>query len=367
MQITRIRVSSQFIDSETGKVRNPGETIEITDADRAKSIVANHLGNLLGITHTWCETTKQPKILVYISLLARIGGIETAIKNMAKAFQDRNLVFIVKQYDDEESLFDLGKNHKVILDSPENRYQGGVLLIMNFDGAAFIGDRAKVKKAYEFCHCDWNGLKEINCRLSLSKYPGAKYISVSETSKKGLKDVWGEDSTIVPNILMPFDISKPTTFLFMSRATEEKGVDVLLDMLKRFDEKGKDYVVFLCSQIYQAKPEIQRRITANDKIVLVPASRHARKLLLASDYLVQLSQSESYCYAVREALTAGVPCIVSDIPELKKTIKNGKNGYVVKRDLSNLDVDKIFDNIPKLEAYKEKISPLWEKIMDGTL
>ena len=367
MQITRIRVSSQFIDSETGKVRNPGETIEITDADRAKSIVANHLGNLLGITHTWCETTKQPKILVYISLLARIGGIETAIKNMAKAFQDRNLVFIVKQYDDEESLFDLGKNHKVILDSPENRYQGDVLLIMNFDGAAFIGDRAKAKKVYEFCHCDWNGLKEINCKLKLSKYPGAKYIAVSETCKKGLKDVWGENSTVVTNILLPTDIAKPISFLFMSRATEEKGVDVLLDMLKKFDEAGKDYVVFLCSQIYQAKPEIQRRITANGKIVIIPASRYANKLLLAADYLVQMSSSESYCYAVREALGAGVPCIVSDIPELRKVIKDGKNGYVVKRDLSNLDIDKIFNQIPSPYGYTEEISPLWEKIMDGEL
>ena len=367
MNLVKLTVKSQFIDSKTGNLCLPGSTIEITDIERAKNIVSSHLGELSEISSTWSETTKQPRILVYISFLARIGGIETAIKNMVKAFKNRNLVFIVKSYDDAESLFELGQSHKVILDAPWQKYEGDIMLIMNFDGADFIGDRAKVKKVYEFCHCDWNGLKEINCKLKLSKYPGAKYIAVSETCKKGLKDVWGENSTVVPNILFPTDIVKPISFLFMSRATEEKGVDVLLDMLKKFDEAGKDYVVFLCSQIYQAKPEIQRRITANGKIVIIPASRYANKLLLAADYLVQLSSSESYCYAVREALGAGVPCIVSDIPELRKVIKDGKNGYIVKRDLSNLDIDKIFNQIPSPDGYTEEISPLWEKIMDGEL
>lgn len=367
MNLVKIRVNAQFVDSKTGKLRRPGEIIEVTSLARAKKIISSRLGTLIEITSTWFQTTKQPKILVYISLLASIGGIETAIKNMAKAFPDRNFCFIVKNYDNIESIFELGERFSVIIDEPGMRYKGDILFIMNFDGADYLGDRAEVKKAYEFCHCDWNGLIEVGTKLKLAKYPGAKYVTVSETCKKGLKDVWGEDSVIVPNILNKVDTSKTVTFLFMSRATCEKGVDTMLDMLNEFDEEGRDYIALVCSQIYQATPEIQRRLTANDRIINIPASRYARKLLKSADYLVQLSATESYCYAVREALSVGVPCIVSDIPELKKVVKDGENGYVLKRDLSNLDSDKIFNNIPKPKPYVEKISPKWEKLLDGTL
>ena len=91
-------------------------------------------------------------------------------------------------------------------------------------------------------------------------------------------------------------------------------------------------------------------------------------LLKGADYLVQLSYNESYCYSVREALQHRVPCIVSDIPELKKVIKDGKNGYTIKDDFTNLDVDKIFNSKPVIkEAYKEEVPKIWEQVLEGKL
>ena len=82
--------------------------------------------------------------------------------------------------------------------------------------------------------------------------------------------------------------------------------------------------------------------------------------------LIQLSKNESYCYSVREALQAGVPCLVSDIPELRKLIKDGENGYVYHEDM---DIEKIFNKSlkDKMKKYDEEVSPLWEKVLKGEL
>ena len=47
-------------------------------------------------------------------------------------------------------------------------------------------------------------------------------------------------------------------------------------------------------------------------------------------------------------------------------MKDGQNGYVYKE---GMDIEKIFDRKLKanMEAYDEKIDPLWEKVLDGEL
>ena len=57
---------------------------------------------------------------------------------------------------------------------------------------------------------------------------------------------------------------------------------------------------------------------------------------------------------------------MSDIPELRKLIKNGKNGYIYKEDM---DIEKLFDKSlkAKMKAYDEDIDPLWNEVMNGEL
>ena len=48
-------------------------------------------------------------------------------------------------------------------------------------------------------------------------------------------------------------------------------------------------------------------------------------------------------------------------------MKDGVNGYLLNDDLSNLDIDKIFNEVPKVSGYKEKLSPEWQKVLRGEL
>ena len=81
-----------------------------------------------------------------------------------------------------------------------------------------------------------------------------------------------------------------------------------------------------------------------------------------ADYLVQLSDNEGYCYAVVEALTAGVPVIVTDCPVFKELgLEDGKNCYILPFDMQNVNVNKIYNNIPKF-TYTQ-LPDRWDEIL----
>lgn len=65
--------------------------------------------------------------------------------------------------------------------------------------------------------------------------------------------------------------------------------------------------------------------------------------IVKADFLIQLSDNEGYCYSVIEALTNGIPVIVTPVPVFKELKINEKNSIILNFDCSNLDevIDKI--------------------------
>lgn len=366
MVVYGIRTLLPFYDMKAGKDRRIGEIVEIDSESRLEKILKQRLGQLIFTRH---EGKKGKRVLVHHTELYKVGGIETAAKQISRAFPNHDITFIVGHHADSAQVLELSKRHSVIFDDEVSNYEADVLILMNYDSAQKVINRVKAPKVYQFVHADWVELLKLgtfrNFRLQI--HPRVdKVLAVSETAQKGLKDAFGIESEVVPNILNPIE-EKRLIFLFLSRATKEKGIDKMLDMFDRFDAAGKEYVAFMCSPINQAEKPIQDRILANRHIFVLPPTPYALELIRSADFLVQLSHDESYCYSVREALQLQTPCIVSDIPELAKLIKDGKNGYVLKDDLSNLDVDAIFNKKLKLNPYAEEISPLWEKVLGGEL
>lgn len=72
-----------------------------------------------------------------------------------------------------------------------------------------------------------------------------------------------------------------------------------------------------------------------------------------ADYLVQLSDSEGYCYSVAEALSVGTPVIVTNTPIMKEIGVNSTNGFILDFELNNVDLNAIYKGLPKFE-YKPK-------------
>ena len=310
------------------------------------------------------------KILIQMTYLNNIGGIETALETLVRTFKDEDITVLVNARADgaQEQIKRLERYCKVIFDNDyQTVYEADVALLFTPIMQSVPLDNIKARKIYQFVHSDIKGLMRHPQWQNFTWKPDArisKVIAVSETAQKGLKEALGVDSVIVPNIFAPRDL--PTTFLFISRATMEKGLDKALELAKRFDEAGKDYVLLIASLV-DPYGSYWPAIDDNKRIIYLNASIYNPIFYRCADYVIQMSTSESYCYTIREAMANGCAVIGSKIPEIEKVVKDGVNGYLLNDDLSNLDVDKIFDKIPRPAGYTEKISPEWQKVLRGEL
>ena len=89
-----------------------------------------------------------------------------------------------------------------------------------------------------------------------------------------------------------------------------------------------------------------------------------RDYIAEADYLVQLSDTEGYCYAVMEAWCLGTMTITTPVVSFyEQGLVDGENGYIIDFNMSDLEnfVKKIYNGvhefkyIPKPDGYEDKI------------
>ena len=309
------------------------------------------------------------RIIVQMTYLNDIGGIETAMANMSAAFPEANFCFVINSHasNAEAQILRLAQNHDVLIDRNGKHYNGDIALIFTPIMQSVPFERIHCPIVYQFIHSDIGKLMEMEQWHDFRWQPNPKVkkvISVSETAKDSLKQALGVDSEVLANILA--EPSKRPVFLCLSRATPEKGIDRLLKMVQAFDRAGKDYVLYLCSTL-DPYGQYYHELKNSSHVVLVEPNPYNDSLMRCADYLVQLSSCESYCYSVHQATAQGVPVIGTNIPEIAKVVTDGKNGYLLNLDMSNLDVEKIFNKIPRPKAKPEPIDSNWQKVLTGEL
>lgn len=363
MTTYKIRVNIPFTDAETGKMLNILDILETTSDSRVRSIINRGLGTLIEATHG----KEGKRVLIHQSRCFKIGGIETANRQLARAFADRNIAFIFEDADQTQAM-ELAKTCDVIIDNGWQRYECDVLILTNYDSAPLIIKRVDAQKIYQFIHTDWDALKKLWSGFVWK--PDSKidkFVSVTETARDGLKKAFDLDSVVCRNVLAPLSKERRLVFLVLSRATQEKGIDRVIEFVDRLEAAGKDFVVFLCSTIEQLPKQTQDRIKASSRIILVEPSPYSQELIRSADYGLQLSRFEAYGFSIREFLQHQVPVIASKIPAFEEVVKDGENGYILNDDLSNLNIEKIFNEIPKFEPYTEEVDPTWYEILDGKI
>lgn len=363
----RVKVEAAFTDIYTGQPYKAGEMLEFDDPERVKKMCKMKVASLAHIDPPKQKT--GTKVMVYQNLLYTIGGIETADYQMARAFKDRNLVFVFREADIEQALR-LAQYSEVIIDDEKMAFDTDVLILANYDSINYCKGRFTAKKVYQQVHADWANMKKMWQWANFKFEPDEcvdKVLAVSETTQKALKTAFDKpiDSVVVPNILLPPKDNGFRVFLTLSRFTAEKGADLIVAMAKAFKEANKRFLWIICGTMSDSR--LKQKLAGENSIVFVEPSIANEGLIKNCDILVQLSRNESYCYSVHEALAAGKPCLCTDIPEFRKVIEPGVNGWLVGQSLEGLDIDAIFGKLLTPEPRQEPINPVWEKVMDGTL
>lgn len=372
----KVRVLVPFNDRRHNEeYRAPGTIFTVEDEARLHELLGNNkkrtrFVELLQVNRQSKIKTSGPKIVFFQDYLYFIGGIETFLFNLTKNYKDRNITIRCKKVELEQAIV-LSQYCDVVIDDG-SKFSCDVLILGNYN-CDYVLSRAKAKAVYQMIHADWRGILKLRAwrNFKWEKHPDIKnIISVSEAAAQGLKETMNYDSEVIYNILdNEYEQEEGLTFITLSRATAEKGIGRMIKMAKEFKKHNKKFIWFICCSLNQ----VQDRRTLDEirsipEFVIVPPSDKNKMLIKNCDYLVQLSDTESFCYSAYEALQRNVPVILTDFPEARNLVDDGENGFIVDMDLSNLDVDRIFNNKPKATYYIDRCNhEMWEKVFRGEL
>lgn len=372
-----VKVLTEFKDLTTPdeRLRRAGDIYTIEDENRVRALLGNNKRKIkfvevLGAKKKCPTIHKDKKIIIFQDYLYFIGGIETFLFNLTKNFRDYDITIIGRRIELDQFIA-LSKYCNVKIDD-NKKIECDILILGNYN-CDYILSRTVAKKVYQMIHADWEGIRKIPewADFTWRKNPKIdNVICVSDTAAKGLKKTMGYDSKVIYNILDDdFKEEDGLIFLTLSRATPEKGIYRMIQMAKKFKEKGKKFIWFISCSLDQVKDrDIITQIKSIPEFVIINPSVYNKMLIKNCDYLVQLSDTESFCYSAYEALQRQVPVILTDFPEAKSIVDEGENGYIVKMDLSDLDVDKIFNNVPKADYYIDRCDKdEWLKVFKGEL
>lgn len=124
------------------------------------------------------------------------------------------------------------------------------------------------------------------------------------------------------------------TALILARLAEEKGLKFLIDAAKAAKEKASTPFRLLIAGDGEQKDELQAKIDElglGDTVKLLGFRTDGAKLMAASDiYLNSSSSNEAMSFAILEALSAGLPLVVTDVGGNTDLVHDGgKCGFVV--------------------------------------
>lgn len=299
---------------------------------------------------------KVPKgkihFVIYPNYLPKVGGIETAVYELAKGLNKKKFFVTIAfySYESEESMKRYASVANLVQLNEEPLECDVCLIASNHLQPVEI----KAKKWLQWIHSDY----EKYNNLQLVDNPDvSKYIAVSDYIAKISNKMFGIDCEVIYNLLDPDfgkGIDKPLRLVSNTRISPEKGfnpkTDRMLKFAKLLKASGRNFTWTICGDNTHMKEEEQRvkeRFKEVEQVSFVGYKSDVLPTLVGADYFVLLSDWEGCPYGVLESLQVGVPCIVTNWGGVEELIEDGVNGYVLRKDLRDVDVNKFFDHIPR--------------------
>ena len=290
-----------------------------------------------------------------------VGGIETFIINFCKTFyKDYDITLLCRTIDKRQAL-SLSKYVTVICE-PIEPIECDICIITSVLVDKANLKQVKYKKIFQMIHSDWTKMKEFWNWQFESYDPNAKLISVSEAAQKSALVEFGKESIVIPNLLYKETKSykKPLRLLSLTRLTEEKGYNRMKQLCDLFEKYDIPYIW----DVYGTNA-LQHK---NYKHMYLhkPITEDTVMLIKNTNYVVQLSDTESFCYTMYESLMYGVPVLVTPFPNAKTEIKNGENGYILpfEMNLTKKQVLDIYNKVPQNAKYEQiGVKEAWIKVL----
>lgn len=294
----------------------------------------------------------KTKLLIFSYHINNIGGVETCIRNMAKRlspYYDITIVYTTP-HSDKDQIEWLSKYAKVIQDTKQTLNTDICLYASCWGDYPIVNATKKI----QMLHADYKFLKDVE--LFTPKFPKDidVFTAVSKNTQRTAKELFGIDSLLLYNLLdTNIEKTKPLKLMTLARVTPYKGFERMIVMCNKLRIKKIPFIWYVYSDNVKNDytTKIMLEFSKFPEVIFLPPKTNLTAHMSDMDYGVLLSDTEGFPYAVYEFLQLEVPCVITDFLSGKELINDGKNGYVFKMNMSNLDVSKLL-NKPKFK-FKE--------------
>ena len=283
--------------------------------------------------------------IFYFDRLNKIGGVETFFYEIAKKFCDNDIT-VFYTYGDLKQIQRLKKLIRVV------KYTGQKIkckkAFFNYNLRPI--ENIQAERYYEIIHANYKDLG-----INPNVHPKIdEYIGVSQSVCDAFTELTGLPCTLCYN---PITIEKPKKVLYLisaTRLTREKGKDRILKLAKALDDAGIPYILTIFTN--------DTKEIKHSRIIFMEPQLNIRDYIAKSDYTVQLSDTEAYCYTMIESLLLNVPVIVTPWACLKELNITNEYGFILPFDMSNIPVKEIYN---KEFDFKYNLKPdIWDKIIE---
>lgn len=289
------------------------------------------------------------KNVIYFPSFNIVGGVETYCYEMALKFGKDYDITVCYINGDPQQMAKIAKVCRVVRITPADKIVCDVFI---FGWGWDILHNVKAEKYIQTYHADY-----INRHLNPCQEPCITHrFGVSENTTNGIREhfEWAKDIETMYNPYTPKKTKKVLHLVSATRLTAEKGYDRMGKLCEALDKEGVPFTWLVFTD--------QPKIPVHPKMAVLPADVEGILDFIAdADYLVQLSDTEGYSYSIVEALSVGTPVIATDFAVAREQgIEDGKTGWILPMDMSDIPVKKIVKGIPKFkwtppESHYEKV------------
>lgn len=291
------------------------------------------------------------EIAFYVYNINDIGGVESWLYYISKLYGKTHNLTLYYNTGSEKQLDRYIKNYMRVIKYTNQKIE--------CDRAVFCYDTGPIdnfiaKEKIQFIHKIADKSFVVNKQID-------KFYAVSKTARDIFVKATGRECEVMYN---PLVIEKPKKVLRLispTRIADDKGpiwkrMQLLADKL---NEANIPFNWLIFTNNHDRISGLRRgMILANPELDI-------ENYIADSDYLVQLSTKESSSYTAKQALGLGVPVLVTNFNTVDELgIVDGVNGYIFDMNLSNVDVNKIYNEIPNKFNYKmNESSKDWDKFL----
>jgi glycosyltransferase involved in cell wall biosynthesis len=287
------------------------------------------------------------KIIIYHSNHNKLGGVETFVKMFCKRLSKYHDITFMYNKGDENDMTEIKQFVKV--EKFTGQFLSCDILVLGSAWGQPITEHVAAEIVIQVIHANLENYAISGAFRLIPDKHANYYVSVSNDVAGALKRLHNIDSIVIYNLIedvpqFPKKKNKVLKLITVSRLSPEKGIQRCIDFAKLMPYPY-EWKIYGSGEV---KPD-----TTGTNIKFMGYKPQPYKEIAEADYLVQLSETEGYCYSINEALQQKTPVLLTPFPSGFEQIEDGINGYRIPFDLKNIDFDKI-KKVPKLKKFIEK-------------